>query len=155
MKNNYLLLFFCFCIFYSDAQVNPVWVTQPALPPNSEGAKVLTDHANGVYVSGFDSMFKVGMNYYSSLVLVKTDANGNFLWKIPFGSYSSANMVKDDSDNIYLDTDGITKIDSAGNFIWQNNAVIPADTNYGYPVRGKIFTLDKFKNIYTLGITRD
>src|SRR5207253_1586294 len=100
-----------------------------------------------------DSVFTIAHVGYSHLVLVKTNPNGNFLWKLPFDTFTSANMVMDDSDNIYLDTHGITKIDSSGNIVWQNNAVIPPDSDYIYPIRGKVAVIDKYKNLYTLGET--
>ena len=134
------------------AQVSPLWDLIPNLPQESGGYKVLTDHSNNVYVCGYDSSYTNQPGAYKNLVLYKTDPAGNYIWHLTFSTYSSFGMVMDDSDFIYLDINGITKIDTSGNIVWQNNSIIPADTNYQQPVRGNLSYIDKKRNIYSTGL---
>ncbi len=151
MKKEILLSFALMFSFYlSYAQLISTWVIQPNLPPHSSGSRVLTDHSNNVYVSGIDSFFHHQTNFYQNFVLLKTDPDGNYLWKRHF-AYPGSYMLMDNSDNIYLDIDGITKLDTAGNIVWQNNSTIPINPVYSNPVKGYLKLIDNNRNLYSLG----
>jgi hypothetical protein len=153
----------------TDTNGDIVWEKEYGTPEYDDGYSIEVSSDNYLYILGESRGYGPAKGFYTDALLIKTDSNGNELWRTTWGGY-----FNDCANNLAATPDGgviacgsiseefsngnsnvaqgyVRKMDAKGNLVWDKTYPYKAPLQDGSPISFNVVRVLANENVLVVG----